>query len=218
MRRLLILLLVILVVLYGAADVYAKRFAQSKIEEQVMKRYPVAGEVDATVSVPLIFGLITGSKVDRVEVAINHVNAGEFFTDRVTAVFTGVHVKVGESISRRELVVDSIDRLDVTVEILEGEASRTLPSGFAFDFQDGRVSVTGPGGVSVEGEFEVREHEVRFVPVETVSIPGGFRSPIWNLTALPLASCLREIEIVPGRVRITCSVDSPPAEFPAEPS
>lgn len=218
MRRFLVGLLIILVVLYGAGELYAKKYAEGKVEEQVRERYPAAREVDATVSAPIVFGLIAGSKVGRVEVAVGHVDAGEFFTDRVTALLTGVHVDMGESVSKRKLVVDSVERLDLTIEISEEEASKTLPTGFAFDFQDGTVLVTGPRGISIEGKFEVRQHEVNFVPDRLALLPRAFQPPTWGLKALPMASCLREIQVLPARVKITCSINNPPARFPPEPS
>lgn len=212
MRRL-IWLLAILVVIYGAGEFAAKSYAEDKIEEQVKDKYSLAREVDASVSVPLIFGLITGSAIDRVEVAVDHFDAGEFLTDRVTAVLTRVHIDAGESIRRRELVVDSVERLDVTIEISDDEASKSLPQGLAFRFESGKVSLEG-AAVSVDGKFEVAGNDVRFVPEQTPALPREFQAPVWKLGSLPLVTCLRDIEVLSGLVRITCSTDNPPAEFP----
>jgi hypothetical protein len=213
LRRFLIWTLVIIVVLYGAAEVAAKPYVEGKIEDNVKERYPVAREVDSSVSIPLLFGIITKSTVSRVEINVRHVDAEALPTDRVSATLEGVHIEVGESISRREIVVERVDRLLIVVEITDEGASKTLPEGFAFEFRPSTVIVSGPGlRAQVEPQVASKS-QIRFVAQG--QLPAAVRLPVWNLQDLPLMACNElDVDVDTGRLRITCAVDNPPIDFP----
>lgn len=203
-------------VIYGAAEVLAKGYAQTKIEENVKERYPAAREVKSSVSAPVIFGLLTQSAISRVEIAVRHVEAGVLLTDRVSVTLYDVRIDLGESIRRREAVVDRIDRLDLTVEISDDQASKTLPEAFAFEFSPEGVVITAPG-IRIRGRLQIAsESQLVFVPEEPQRLPPSFRPPVWELKGIPLFACLEKVEVRPGRVRVTCSIEDPPTDFPPE--
>lgn len=213
LRKLLFGFLILIVATYAGAEVFGKGYAERKTVENVEQRDPKARDVDATFSSPLVLGLIRKSTVERVEVDATHIDAGDFFTDRAIVVLTGIHVDLGRSIKERKVVVTKIDRLDLSLDITAEEASKTLPSGFAFDFGQDKVAVEGPGGVGVSGNFEVTSPgKVRFVPDSP--LPHGFRAPSWDLTEVPMIDCLREIKVRAGKLRATCSVSNPPIDLP----
>lgn len=213
MRRFLVWTLVIILVVYGAAEVASKPYVEGKIEDNVKERYPVAREVDSSVSVPLLFRVLITSTVSRVEISVRHVETEGLPTDRISATLEGVHIDLGESISQREVVVESVDRLVIAIEITDEQASKTLPARFAFEFRPSAVVVSGPG-VRFEAEPQVAsKSQIRFVAKG--QLPGGIRLPVWNLGSLPLLACNElDVDVDSGRLRITCAIDNPPIDFP----
>lgn len=215
MRRTLVVLVVLAGAGYGAAEVAAKNYAEKALAESAAAQDPIAEEAEAEVSAPLLWGLITRNTIDRIEISTRHVTVGPFIADRTVAVLTGVHLDRAASLREFEAVVSSIDRLDMTVEISAAEASKVLPEGFAFEFVGGGVvAIRGPG-VSVRGRLVVAPPSaVRFEPEAGVRLPRGFSPPRWEFEDIPFVTCIREIEILPGRARVTCSQENPPPTFP----
>lgn len=219
LKKLLLLVLVVVLGGYAAAEVWAKGFAETKLEEAVAEKDPQAQQVEASVSVPLIFGLLTRGRVERVEVAATHVAAGSILADRASAVLHGVALDVGASVSRRKLVLRSIDLLDVVVEISQEEASKLLPAGYSFEFGPGSVALRGPGGIEIGGDAVVEPPAaVRFQPDPGVSLPRGVTVPAIELAGVSFVACVREVVFTPGVMQVTCSQENPPPRFPPEAS
>jgi hypothetical protein len=194
---------------YGAAEVGAKRFAEARIEKTVAERHPQARDVDAEVSAPLIFDLARGESVRRVEVSAGHLGLGDLLADRAIAEATRVQVDLGASVRERKLVIDSIDRLDLSLEISQEELSKLAPPGFSFELGSGVVTVRGPVG-SVQGRLEVASpSELRFRP--QAPLP-GLPAIAVTFDLAPLVDCLQGVEVVPGILRVTCSKDDPPTD------
>ena len=212
-RRTLIIFVVLIGIGYGAAEVYAKSFAEKSLAENAAAKDPIAQTAQAKVSAPLIWGLLTKSSIDRIEISTQHVQLGPILGDRTTAVLTDVHIDRKASIRESEPIVDKIGRLDMSVEILQEEASKLLPNGVTFEFTSGNVAIKGPLGVSVDGKLVVRDGDtIAFEPKGVM--PRGIRAPSFKLGDIPFVSCLQQIEAKPGRLRITCSQKNPPATFP----
>lgn len=217
MKKAILVLLVLVVVGYAAAEVFAKRFVEERIERAVAEREPQAREIRAEVSAPLLFGLLTSGAVSRIEVSASQVPVVRVFsTDRITAVLHGVELDRAASRERRRAVVRSIDRLEVTVEVAQEELSRVLPPGYRFELAPGAVTLQGPAGLSVRGRLAVQPPAgLRFEPLSVPLLPAGVRVPLVELAEVLFVSCISSVELLPGLLRVTCSRDDPPVPFPA---
>ncbi|MGH2705531.1 MAG: LmeA family phospholipid-binding protein [Actinomycetota bacterium] len=214
MKRLLILLVVLLVGGYGAAEVATKGYTERKIAATIEEKDPRTTNVDADVSIPLLVGLAANGSIRRVDVSVTDVTAAPLMVHRVVAVFHDVALDTGESLRRREPVVTSIRRLDVTAEISEENASKLLPPGFRVELGDGTLTLRGLG-LAVEGTLTVSPpSSLVFEPAEGARLPLGIAVPVLRLQGVPYVTCVRHLEFRPGLLRLTCSIDNPPPRFP----
>jgi hypothetical protein len=213
-RRVAVLLVVAVPASYGAGEVAATKYTQSALAKKIKEEDPAAQDVKAKVSTPLVWGLITRNTVDRIEASATHVKIGDFFAGRVSATLHGVVVDRPASIKQRQIVLTSIDRLDATVEMSQEEVSKILPTGLHFRFQeDGEVEVAGPAG-SIKGKLViVPPSAIKFQPT-TPSLLRGLAVPVWDMSNIPLVTCIHDIEVHAGSVKVTCTQNNPPAKFP----
>ncbi|MCA1839652.1 MAG: hypothetical protein LC723_04890, partial [Actinobacteria bacterium] len=109
-RRLLIALVIVSAGAYGFAEVSAKRFAEQAIATKAQQVDPVAHTVEAHVSSPLLWGVLSKGLIDEVSVTADHVKLGAYTADRTTGVLHGVHLDRAKSIQERKPVITSIDR------------------------------------------------------------------------------------------------------------
>jgi hypothetical protein len=207
LKRLLVLLLVLAVV-YGGAEVGTKVYAESRIEQQIEASVPNA-DASSSVSLPVVYPVLVESDVARVRVSVRGIDVGPFDAEVVTANFTGVRIDRDATFRDRALRVRSIDRLVATAEITDSEVSKILPSGLSFEFQPDTVTLNLPGGISVGGRFEQSGGGVRFAPRDS-ELPGGLRAPSFRLADVPYLSCINRIEIQQGRAIVSCEIDNPP--------
>jgi hypothetical protein len=214
MRRVAILLVIAVPALYGAGEVWATKYTESALAKKIKEEDSAAQDVKATVSTPLVWGLVTRNIVDRIEASAGHVKVGPFFSDRVSAVLHGVVVDRSASIKQRQVVVQSIDRLDAGVELSQEEVSKILPNGFSFRFQEnGAVEIAGPIG-SITGKLViVPPSSIKFQPA-TLSLLRGLSIPIWDMGNIPLVTCIHDIQVRAGSIKVTCTQYNPPAKFP----
>lgn len=211
-RRMLLVFVLLLLLGYGAAEVFATRYAEKTLAAKAIEKDAVAREATADVSTPLIWGLLTRNTVDRIELTTNHVQVGPLLADRAIAVLTAVHIDRARSLREAEAIVDKIGRLDVTVILSQESVSKVLGDGVSVEFANGFAKLKALG-LEVEGTFQVvGETSVEFVP--KASLPRGFPRPKMELASLPFVNCIQRILIEPGFVTVTCSKDNPPPNFP----
>lgn len=209
-RKALIILLGALVVLYGGAEVAAKKYAEKALAENAASQDPLATKAEAHISFPLIFGILTRNTIDRIEISTKHIQIRGFVADKATAVLHGVHLDRAASLRDTEPVIESIDRLDMSIEFRQEEISKLLPQGFRFQFTPGIVTLLGPG-FAVEGDLKVTDAGTI---VFAGSLPRAITLPSIDLGDLPFVSCIRDIDAGPAIVTITCSENNPPPNFP----
>lgn len=212
-RRLVVILIVLAAAGYGVAEVYAKGYAEERMVQMAEERDPLAQGSEASVSAPLIFGIVRNGTIARIEISNRHLDVGPFIADQVSAVLTGVHLDRAESFRTRSIKLESIDRIEMSVEVTQEEASKVLPEGFRFEFSEDRVSLIG-GDLEVSGRFEISGHnEVTFTSDEP--IPGA-RSITWRFGAIPFVTCISSVELEEGLLIVVCTEDNPPAQFPPD--
>lgn len=210
MIRRLFVLAVIVGVAYPGAEFAAKRYVETKIEQEVRDADPSAQDVTASVSWPVIYDFASAGVMSETSVSVRRADIGPFVADLVTATFERVHLDRAESIRGRKPVVASIERLRLAVEVTSAELSKIVPDGFSFQLENGSVTLRGPG-IEVRGRFEVLgEDRVRFAPERGGPLPMGVG---FRVEGVPFANCLEAIFIDAGRARFECSVDDPPARL-----
>lgn len=215
-RRLFLLLIVLLLGGYAAAEVYAKGYAEEKIEEAAAERDPLARGSDAEVSFPVIFQIATRSQIDRVVIVNEHVDIGPFLADEIGATLNGVHIDRAKSIARRRPTITAIDRLETTIVISQTEASKALPEGFSFEFGTGTVRlirlIGPPPGLEISGKLEATgDSGIAFIP-DQGQLPRGLRAS-FDISELPYLACVLNVAVEPGVMRVTCSTEDPPVEW-----
>lgn len=210
--RILLVLVVLLGIGYGAAELVAARYAEQMLADKVESKDALAKNATADVSTPLLWGLLTNNTIDRIELTTTHVQVGPLLADKAVAVLTGVHIDRAKSLKEAEVIVSSIDRLDMTVILSQESVSKALAEGVTVEFGDG-VATLKALGLEVEGTLEVvGETAVAFVP--NLDLPRGFPRPHLELADVPFVSCIRQILIEPGFVTVTCTKQNPPPDFP----
>ncbi|MGH2767929.1 MAG: LmeA family phospholipid-binding protein [Actinomycetota bacterium] len=209
-RRVLLVFVVLMAVAYAAAEVGAKRWVEAKIARYAREQDPLAADVEAEVSAPLLFGVISRSAVDRVVVSARSVAVGTLVADRAQAELSGVHLRALESVRRGAPVVDSIDHLEASVEMTDQELSKLLPPGFRFEFEDGVPILQGP---AVELRLRLRRDgtRIRLEVDPGVPLPAGLSLPVLELAEVPFLACIEEVSFRPGRMLVLCRMDHPPA-------
>lgn len=208
--------MILVILVYGVAEAIAKNYAEDSIEDAVSSQEPLAQGVEADVSLPLLLALATRSEIRRVQISVSHVSAGEFSIDRITAVMFGVKFDRPESLRTRKPVIESIDRLDIGLEISEAELSRVMPEGLTVELHPGSATLMGPG-FEVDGKLELAgARSFRFMP--STPLPAGIEAPSWEIGNIPFGSCFRSVEMEEALLRVTCALEDPPARFPTSAS
>ncbi len=209
LKRLVILFLILAGGGYAFAEVKAKGYAEEHIEAEARTAAP-ASNSQATVSFPFVWDLITKSGVQKVEVTLTEYNLGPFLADRVVAAFNNIHVDKAATLRERELVISSIESLDITVGVSASQVSRTLPEGLSFEFAADSVVLHGPG-FEVAGNLKtVASGRVVF---ETATpLPRGVAVSGFDL-GMPFVDCAQRIVILPSLLTIICRVDNPPVDL-----
>lgn len=209
LKRLVILLLVLAGGAYAFAEVKAKGYAEDHIEAEVRAAAP-ASNSQATVSFPFVWDLITKGEVQKVEVTLTGYNLGPFLADRVVAAFNNIHLDKAATLRERELVISSIESLDITVGVSATEVSRTLPEGLSFEFATDSVVLHGPG-FEVAGTWKTAASG-RVVFETATPLPRGVAVSGFDL-GMPFVDCAKRIFIKPGLLEIICRVDNPPVDL-----
>ena len=199
---------------YGFAEASAKRYAEKAIVEKVKQADPAANEVEAHVSSPLLWGVLSRSTIDKITVSTDHLKLGQYTADKTTGVLHGVHLDKTQSLKQKKPVIESIDQADVTVEISDIEVSKALPSGLSFRFVESAAILQGPG-FSIEGTLEVEpNNRVRFRPKS--ALPRGIVPPAVRFGDIAFLNCIEAIELHKGGAKITCSKKNPPVSLMRE--
>jgi len=212
LKRLAVVLLVILPLLYGGAEVASAAYAEKVLAETAARHDPAASEVSADVSFPFLLDFALRSSVDRVVLEIEHVDLGRFLADRVSVALLGVHLDRARTLSRREPVVESVDRLEAVIELSASEVSKILPEGFRFEFSEGGARLLGPGTETVVTFAVLGPGTIGF---ESASgpLPRGIPSS-WEFSKIPLVDCLDEVSLEDGLLKLRCAENDPPATYP----
>lgn len=191
-----------------AADVGARAAVESQIRDRVVIAAGPAGETTARIdSFPFLARLLTAGDVSRIRVSAADVTVEDLTLARVALDLHGVTLDRDRLFSEQKVVLSALDRGTATAEVTANQLSERL--GVTVTLESGRARVR-LAGQTVTATASVSDNRLRL----TVS---GFDVPTLRIPRLPLLPCVGDAEILPGRIRMTCSVDEVPAELVGRP-
>lgn len=191
-----------------AADVAARTVAESQIRDRVVIAAGPAGETEARISsFPFLLRLLTAGDVSRIRVSAADVTVEDLTLARVTLDLRGVTFDRDRLLSEQKVVLTALDRGTATAEVTADQLSERL--GVAVTLEAGRARVR-VAGQTVTATASITDNRLRL----TVA---GYDVPTLPIPRLPLLPCVANAEILPGRIRMTCSVDRIPAELVGRP-
>lgn len=202
MRKLLVLAVVLGLLVAG--DLAVRTVAESQLRDRVVASASPAGGTSARIrSFPFVGRLLTSGRVSRIEVSTAEVTVEGVTFARVALDLRGVTFDRDALVSKQEVRLVSLDRGTASAEVTQAELSERL--GVAVTLTAGRAQVR-IGGQTVTAGASVND-DVLQLTVAGQSLP---RLRIPKPRMLP---CVGDVEIVPGRVRFTCTLDRLPDEL-----
>jgi hypothetical protein len=191
-----------------AADVGARAAAESQIRDRVVVAAGAAGETTTRISsFPFLARLLTAGDVSRIRVSAADVTVEELTLARVALDLHGVRLDRDRLLSEQKVVLTDLDRGTATAEVTADQLSERL--GVAVTLEQGRARLR-VAGQTVTATASVEDNQLR------LSV-AGFNVPRLPIPRIPLVPCVADAEILPGRIRMSCSVDRVPAELVGRP-
>jgi len=191
-----------------AADVGVRTVAEGQLRDRVEIAASPAGPTTARIeSFPFLPRLLLSGGVSRIRVSAADVTVEGVTFARVALDLTNVNFDRDLLVSERTVILEGLESGTATAELTQDELSDRL--GVAVTLEDGRARVR-VAGQTVTATAAVTDNTLRLT-VAGLSVP-GLRIP-----RLPLLPCVADALILPGRVRLSCSVDQVPAELLGRP-
>ena len=192
-----------------AADVGVRSVAESQLRDRVAAEAAVPS--DSTTarieSFPFLGRLLTSGTVARIQLSAADVTVESLTFARVALDIHEVTFERDRLLSERKVVLSSLERGTAVAEVTQDELSDRL--GVAVTLEAGRARVR-VAGQTVTATASVSDNTLR------LSV-AGLSVPALRIPELPLVPCVADAEILPGRVRLTCSVDAVPAGLVGRP-
>jgi hypothetical protein len=190
------------------ADVGVRSVAESQLAERVEAAVAPSGDTSARISsFPFLPRLLASGDVSRITVASADVTVEELTLARVAVDLHDVTLDRDRLVSERKVVLESLGRGTAEAVITQEQLSDRLGVPVTLESGQARVRV---GGQTVTARATVSDNTLRL----SVS---GFSVPSLRIPRLPLLPCVADAEILPGRIRLTCTVDAIPPELVGRP-
>ncbi len=203
MRKLLVLTVVV-VALLVVADLAARQVAEEQIAERVAATEEVRGQARVEIaSFPFLGRLLASGTVTDLAVSVDDVRAEEVRFATVAVDLDEVRVSRDELVSGWRVVLQDVGRGTARADISQEELSRLLDLPVTVEQGRARVRV---GGRQVTATASVRDNVLRL----TVA---GVQAPALRIPRLPLVPCVADVELLPGRVRLSCELERVPPEL-----
>jgi hypothetical protein len=198
-------------VLFGllvVADVAARTVAEGQIRDRVAVAAGPAGPTTAEISsFPFLGRLLTSGHVSRIQVSAADVRVEDLTIAKVALDLHDVTFDRDRLLSDQKVVLSDLGRGTATAEVTAAQLSERLGVDVTLEAGRARVRVAGQ---TVTATASVSDNTLRL----SVS---GLSVPALRIPRLPLLPCVADAEILPGRIRLTCSVDQVPAELVGRP-
>jgi hypothetical protein len=191
-----------------AADVAARAVAETQLRDRVAVEAGSAGPTTARIdSFPFLGRLLSAGDVSRIRVASADVTVEGLTLARVAVDLRGVRIDRDRLVSEQKVVLSDLESGTATAEVTAEQLSERLGVDVTLEAGRARVRVAGQ---SVTATASVSDNVLRLVV-------SGVNVPALRIPRLPLLPCVADAEILPGRIRLTCSVDEVPAELVGRP-
>jgi hypothetical protein len=191
-----------------AADVAARAVAETQLRDRVAVEAGSAGPTTARIdSFPLLGRLLSAGDVSRIRVASADVTVEGLTLARVAVDLRRVRIDRDRLFSEQKVVLSDLESGTATAEVTAEQLSERLGVDVTLEAGRARVRVAGQ---SVTATASVSDNVLRLVV-------SGVNVPALRIPRLPLLPCVADAEILPGRIRLTCSVDEVPAELVGRP-
>ncbi len=191
-----------------AADLGVRTVAESQLRKRVEAASPPAGAASARIeSFPFLGRLLLSGDVSRIRVAVADVTVEGLTFARVALDLSKVTFDRDRLLSQQQVVLESLERGAAVAEVTQEHLSERL--GVTVTLEAGRARVL-VAGQTVTATASVRHNTLRLAVA-------GLSVPALQIPRLPLLPCVADAEILPGRIRLTCSVDQVPAELLGRP-
>jgi len=154
-------------------------------------------------SFPFVGRLLTSGQVSRIRVAAADITVEGLTFARVAVDLRGVTFDRDRFLSERKVVLSSLDQGTASAEVTAEQLSVRL--GVDVTLLAGKAQVR-VAGQTVTATASVTGNALR-LSVAGMSVP-----PL-GIPKLPLVPCVTSAEILPGRIRLSCTIDQVPAEL-----
>ena len=203
MRKLLVVAVLALMLLV-AADFGARQVAEEQIAERVAATEGVRGQAKVEItSFPFLGRLLASGTVTDLAVSVDEVQAERVRFATVAVDLEEVRVSRSELLSERRVVLQDVGRGRARAEMTEQELSRLLDLPVTLERDRARVRVAGQ---VVTATASMRDNVLR------VSV-AGVQAPAITIPKLPLVPCVADVELLPGRLRLSCQLHQVPPEL-----
>ena len=198
----------VIVGLLVAADIGLRSVDEAQLRDRVAASAESAGATSARIeSFPFLPRLLLSGEVSRIRVSSADVSVEGITFTRVALDLSEVTLDRDRLLSERKVVLESLARGTATAEVTQDELSDRV--GIPITLEAGRARVR-VAGQTVTAAAAVNDNTLR------LSV-AGLSIPALRIPRLPLLPCVADAEILPGRIRLTCSVDEVPAELVGRP-
>ena len=190
------------------ADVGVRSVAETQLRDRVEAAVTPAGATSARISsFPFLVRLLTSGDVSRITVAAADVTVEELTLARVAVDLHEVTLDRDRLLSEQAVVLEALGRGTAEAVITQEQLSERLGVPVTLESGQARVRVAG---LTATARATVSDNTLRL----SVS---GFNVPSLRSPRLPLLPCVADAEILPGRIRLTCTVDRIPPELVGRP-
>jgi hypothetical protein len=204
MKKLVVLTLIVAALV--GADVSAKAFAQTKLQERARQSLPGA-DVSAHIrSFPFLPRILLNGHVSEVDFTVRGVEAGGLNLTTVDVDLSGVQLDRDLLLKKRKAELVGISQGVVAVDLTAAQLSDAIHH--TVRIAAGQVSVS-VGGRYLDAALTGSNSAI----VVRVAGLGPLVVPVPRADLVP---CLANVTVLSGRVRASCAIDKiPPALFTA---
>ena len=186
----------------------ARAAAESQLRDRVEVAATPSGETRARISsFPFLGRLLTSGDVSRITVAAAGVTVERLTFARIALDLDDVTLDRDRLLAEQKIVLTDLRQGTAEAEVTQEELSERLGVPVTLEAGRARVRVAGQ---TVTANASVSDNTLRF------SVAGA-SVPALRIPKLPLIPCVADAVIVPGRIRLTCTVDAVPPELVGRP-
>ncbi|MEM6994431.1 MAG: LmeA family phospholipid-binding protein [Myxococcota bacterium] len=210
MKKLVIVLgvLGVLAVVFVGGALYADSRAHSIAEQEAAKRVqavlPGAQGVEVVIdSWPILLAVATGT-IEHLTVTAHEVSRGGVVAEDLTLSVHEIELDTEALWSDKQLIITGIHHAALTGTMSQEAVS--LAARAPIEFKGGLVVVVTPKGQTFVATLRVEDRKIRLIP----PLP-GYDAVEFPLPPEDIVPCTPEVEVLEGKLALTCEVSELPA-------